>query len=101
MSDKAFTAGQKEWLKRRDAARANKPNAWAYFKNIALTVDGVLCVGMSYNHDLQRYSCTYLIGEDGKIDTEGDSHRWDAEGGALTDCADLNLGSVSDSIYKC
>jgi len=101
MSDKKFTVGQKKWLELREAARASKPNAWAYFKNIALTVDGMLCVGMSYSAEWRRYSCTYLLGEDGKINTEGDSRRWDCEGGSLDGGSDLNLETVSDAIYKC
>ena len=100
MTDKEFTAGQKEWLKRRTAARQNEPNAHAYFNNIALTVDGVLCVGMSYSRDWRYFGCTYTMNDDGSINRETGSHRWDIEGGALTDCADLNLKSISDGIYK-
>ncbi len=94
-----YTPAQKEWLKRRGAVAAGKPNAIACFKNIALTVDGVLCLGMSYSAEHRRYSCTYT--ETDGVRDFGGSHLWDCEGGSL-DCAvsDLNMKTIHESVRR-
>lgn len=94
-----YTAGEQKYLARQQAVKAGKPNAIAYFKNVALTVDGALCLGMSYSVEHRRYSCTYT--ETDSVRDFGGSHCWDVEGGSL-DCAvsDLNMKTIHESVRK-
>ena len=90
------TIDQTQWLKMRDDAKAGRPNAASRFNNSALTLDGQLCIGMTHNVKLMRYSCTYLQ-TDGIRDFGG-SYSWDSEGGSLDGLSDLNLKTIQDGI---
>lgn len=90
------TIDQTQWLKMRDDAKAGKPNAAIRFNNSALTVDGQLCIGMTHNIKLKRYSCTYL--QTGGIRDFGGARSWDLEGGSLDELSDLNLKTVQDGV---
>lgn len=92
-----YTPGEAEYLKRKAAVVAGKPNAYTYFKNVALTIDGVLCLGMTYSFERQCYSCTYT--ETDGVRDFGGSHRWDKEGVSLDSIiSDLDLESVNDGV---
>lgn len=90
------TVDQTQWLKMREDAKAGRPNAVIRFNNSALTADGQLCIGMTYNIKLIRYSCTYLQ-TDGVRDFGG-ACSWDVEGGSLDGLSNLNLGTIQDGI---
>lgn len=90
------TIGQKEWLKRRQNVKDGKPNAIAYFKNVAVTLAGDLVVGLSYHRELERYSCSAI-----EFDGIRYNHpkRWNKQGIALdVDLSDLNLASVHTDV---
>lgn len=94
-----YTPGEAEYAKRKADVKAGKPNAGIYFKNIAVTVDGILCIGMTYSFERKCYSCTYT--EIDGVRDFGGSHRWDKEGGSLDgSISNLNLASVSDGVRK-
>lgn len=89
---KDYTPGEAEYAAVRLAVKAGRPNAYTYFKNMAVTLAGDLVLGLSYNIDLERYSCSAI-----KIDgvRYNDPKRWDKFGKALdADLSDLKLGSV-------
>ena len=90
------TVDQTQWLKMRDDAKAGKTNAAIRFNNSALTVDGQLCIGMTHNIKLRRYSCTYLQ-TDGVRDFGG-ACSWDSEGGSMDGLSDLNLKTIQDGV---
>ena len=94
MSD--HTAEQTQWLKMRDDAKASKPNAAMRFQNMALTTDGQLCIGMTHDIKLRRYSCTHLQ-TDGVRDFSG-ACSWDNEGGSLDGLSDLNIATIQDGV---
>ena len=91
-----YTAGEIKYAARQQAVKAGKANAMTYFKNVAVTKAGDFIIGLSYNLDLQRYSCS-------AIEIDGirfnDPHRWSKDGIALGgDCSDLNISSVHTSV---
>ena len=91
-----YTAGEQKYLARQQAVKAGRSNAMTYFKNVAVTKAGDFVIGLSYNIDLQRYSCSAI-----EIDgiRHNDPCRWDKEGGALDDAvSDLVLKSVNDGV---
>lgn len=97
MSDKNHTQEQREWLKAREDAKAHKPLAAARFNRLALTIDGELCLGMSYSVEWRRYSCRYM-----QINGErlNEPSRWDENGVSLEGRSDLNMGTVQPGIDK-
>ena len=91
-----YTAGEQKYLARQLAVKAGKANAMTYFKNAAVTKAGDFVIGLSYNIDLQRYSCS-------AIEIDGlrfnDPRRWSKDGIALdSDLSDLVLGSVHSGV---
>ncbi|MGP9511104.1 hypothetical protein ACT3RN_00735 [Psychrobacter sp. AOP5-GZ1-6] len=89
-----YTPGEQKYLARQQALKAGKPNAMTYFKNVAVTKAGDFVIGLTYNIDLQRYSCSAI-----EIDgiRHNDPMQWDKEGGALDD--DLSA-LVIDSVHS-
>ena len=91
-----YTAGEQKYLARQQAVKAGRPNAMTYFKNVAVTKAGDFVIGLSYNIDLQRYSCSAIEIDGVRFN---DPHRWDKDGIALDDdLSDLVLGSVHTSV---
>lgn len=67
-----------------------------YFKNVAVTKAGDFIIGLSYNLELQRYSCSAIEIDGVRFN---DPRRWDKSGIALdSDCSDLNINSVHTSV---
>lgn len=92
-----YTAGETKYAARQQAVKAGKPNAMTYFKNVAVTKAGDFVIGLTYNIDLQRYSCS-AIEIDGARDN-GKLCSWDKDGNALDeDLSDLNINSVHTSV---
>lgn len=94
-----YTLGETEFAKCVAALNAGAPNAYVYRKNIAVTEAGDLVIGLTYNIELRRYSCTAIeidgVRDNGKLCT------WDAEGGALeADLSPLNIESVHEGVSK-
>lgn len=90
------TSGQIEYDRRQAAANANKPNAHAYFNNVALTFAGELCVGMTHSKTNNRFSCTYT-GKASERDF-GDSRQWDLQGFSMDGLSDLDLSTIQSGI---
>lgn len=91
-----YTAGEAKYAARQLAVKAGKPNAMTYFKNVAVTKAGDFVIGLSYNLDLQRYSCSAIEIDGVRFN---DPRRWDKSGIALdSDCSDLNINSVHTSV---
>lgn len=86
-----INGGYAEWQDRKSALKAGKPNAYVYFKNIAVTIDDDLCLGMSYNIALQRYSCSAIKSNGVRAN---DPHRWDKYGVSLDGLSDLNMDTI-------
>lgn len=92
-----YTPGEQKYLARQQALKAGKPNAMTYFKNVAVTKAGDFVIGLTYNIDLQRYSCS-AIEIDGVRDN-GKLCEWDKSGNALyDDVSDLLLASVHSGV---
>lgn len=92
-----YTQGEQKYLARQQALKAGKPNAMTYFKNVAVTKAGDFVIGLTYNIDLQRYSCS-AIEIDGVRDN-GKLCEWDKSGNALyDDVSDLLLASVHSGV---
>ena len=92
-----YTPGERKFADLVKAVKAGKPNAVIYRKNSAVTLAGDLVIGLSYNIDLQRYSCS-AIEIDGVRDN-GKLCSWDKSGIALyDDLSDLVLGSVHSGV---
>lgn len=92
-----YTPGETKYAARQQAVNAGRPNAMTYFKNVAVTKAGDFIIGLSYNIDLQRYSCS-AIEIDG-VRNNGKVCEWDREGGALyDDLSALNIDSVHTSV---
>lgn len=93
MKDPAdYTPGEREYMERKQAVIDGKPNAYTYFRNVAVTLAGDLVLGLSYSIEWERYSCS-------AIEIDGIRYnnpcRWTKEGGAMDcDLSPLNLGSV-------
>jgi len=93
---KDYTAGEAEYLKRKAAALAGKPLAEMYFKSIAVTEDGQLCIGMTYSNEWRRYSCSAMIIDSTRVN---EPRRWNKAGYSLDDgLSDLNMDSVHSSV---
>lgn len=91
-----YTKGEAKYLARQQAVKAGRPNAMTYFKNVAVTKAGDFIIGLSYNLDLQRYSCSAIEIDGVRFN---DPCRWDKSGKALDcDFSDLRLGSVHTSV---
>lgn len=91
-----YTPGERKFADLVKAVKAGKPNAAIYRKNSAVTLAGDLVIGLSYNIDLQRYSCSAIEIDGVRFN---DPHRWDKDGIALdSDCSDLNINSVHTSV---
>lgn len=93
-----YTAGERKYADLKKAVKAGKPNAIIYLKNSAVTEAGDFVIGLTYNIDLQRYSCSAI-----EIDgiRHNDPCRWDKSGKALDDgLSDLVLKSVNDGVRK-
>ena len=91
-----YTAGEQKYLACQLALKAGKPNAYAYLVNSAVTKDGDFVIGLSYNMDLQRYSCS-AIEHDGI--RYNNPCRWDKQGKSLDcDISDLLMGSVHEGV---
>ena len=91
-----YTPGEQKYLARQQAVKAGRPNAMTYFKNVAVTKAGDFIIGLSYNLDLQRYSCSAIEIDGVRFN---DPCRWDKSGKALEgDVSDLILGSVHSSV---
>lgn len=90
------TSGQIEYDRRKKNADDNKHNGHAYFNNIALTVAGELCVGMTHSKTNFYYSCTYT----GKASERnfGDSRRWNLQGRSLDGLSDLDMTTLQAGI---
>ena len=91
-----YTPGEAKYAARQLAVKAGKANAMTYFKNVAVTLAGDFVIGLSYNIDLQRYSCSAI-----EIDGLRFNHpcRWSKDGIALDgDLSDLLLSSVHTSV---
>lgn len=91
------TIEQEEWLQLRNDAKAGKGNAAMRLNSMALTIDGEMCIGMSYSNEWRRYSCTYM-----QIDSKrlNEPSRWDSQGISLEGRSDLNMGTVQDGVRK-
>lgn len=91
-----YTPGEQKYLARQLAVKAGKPNAMTYFKNVAVTKAGDFIIGLSYNFDLQRYSCSAIEIDGVRFN---DPCRWDKDGIALDDdLSALNIDSVHTSV---
>ena len=91
-----YTPGEAKYAARQQAVKAGRPNAMTYFKNVAVTKAGDFVIGLSYNLELQRYSCSAIEIDGVRFN---DPHRWDKDGIALDDdLSDLVLGSVHTSV---
>lgn len=91
-----YTAGEQKYAARQLAVKAGKPNAMTYFKNVAVTLAGDFIIGLSYNLDLQRYSCSAIEIDGVRFN---DPCRWDKSGNALDcDLSDLNVSSVHSGV---
>lgn len=91
-----YTPGEAKYAARQLAVKAGKANAMTYFKNVAVTLAGDFVIGLSYNIDLQRYSCSAIEIDGVRFN---DPHRWDKSGKAMDcDLSDLVLGSVHTSV---
>lgn len=92
-----YTAGERKFADLVAALKAGKTNAMIYRKNSAVTEAGDFVIGLSYNRELQRYSCS-AIEIDGVRDN-GKLCSWNENGNALDDdLSDLVLGSVSSNV---
>lgn len=91
-----YTKGEAKYLARQLAVKAGRPNAMTYFKNVAVTKAGDFVIGLSYNLELQRYSCSAIEIDGVRFN---DPCRWDKSGKALEgDVSDLVMGSVHTSV---
>ena len=96
---KDYTPGERKYADLVKALKAGKPNAYVYRKNSAVTLAGDFVIGLSYNIELRRYSCSAIeidgVRNNAKLCT------WDAEGGALeADLSDLRLATVHEGVSK-
>ena len=91
-----YTAGEAKYAARQLAVKAGRPNAMTCFKNVAVTKAGDFIIGLSYNLELQRYSCSAI--EINRV-RYNNPCRWDKSGQAIDDdLSDLVIGSVHTSV---
>ena len=91
-----YTAGEHKYAARQLAVKAGKPNAMTYFKNVAVTKAGDFIIGLSYNIDLQRYSCSAIEIDGVRFN---DPCRWSKDGEPLdSNLSALNIGSVHSGV---
>lgn len=91
-----YTPGENEYMERKQAVTDGKPNAYTYFRNVAVTLAGDLVIGLSYSIEWERYSCSAI-----KIDgvRYNNPCRWSKNGKAMDcDLSDLNVGSVHEAV---
>lgn len=93
-----YTLDEQEWERRMLAAKANKPNAHAYFNNVALTKAGELCLGMTHDTQHNHYSCTYM--EVNGVRDFGGCRRWNLQGHSLDGLSALRLSTVQVGVRK-
>lgn len=86
-----YTIEQQRWLDMRAAAEANKPNAATMFNNLALTMDGELCIGMTHDTARKTYSCSYIERDGVRYMT---SRKWQEDGSSVDGDSDLNLKTI-------
>ena len=91
-----YTAGEAKYAARRQAVKDGKPNAYTYFRNVAVTLAGDYVIGLTYNIKLQRYSCSAIEINGVRFN---DPMRWDKSGKAIDcDCSDLLIDSVHEGV---
>lgn len=87
-----YTPGEAKYAARQQAVKAGKPNAAIYFKNVAVTLAGDFIIGLTYNFDLQRYSCSAIEIDGVRFNNP---MRWSKDGEPLDDdLSALNISSV-------
>lgn len=89
------TPEQELWADMQADAKANKPNANVAFNNTALTVAGVLCIGMTHDKTNGRYCCSYTQLNCQRLYA---SRRWDLKGRSLDGLEDLDLDTVQQGV---
>lgn len=66
-----YTPGERKYANLAKAHKAGKPNAYTYLKNSAVTLAGEFIIGLSYNNELRRYSCSVIeidgVRDNGKL----------------------------------
>lgn len=98
MSEKEHTPEQKRWLAMREKIRSGDDADYYVFRNLALNMNGDMCIGMSYSVEWQRYSCTHT--DRNGVRDFGGSYRWDKNGISLDGDIDLNMKTVQQGIRK-
>ena len=88
-----YTPGEAKYAARQQAVKAGKPNAAIYFKNVAVTMAGDLCIGMTHNKTWSYYSCTYT--QAGGVRDFAGSRSWSLSGVSNDGFSDLDLSTVS------
>lgn len=74
-------------------AKAGKPNKHLLLNNLALTMAGDLCIGMTHNKTWSYYSCTYT--QAGGVRDFAGSRSWSLSGVSNDGFSDLDLSTVS------
>ncbi|MDO5769738.1 MAG: hypothetical protein Q4P13_09555 [Psychrobacter sp.] len=87
---------KKYWQLREDAAN-NLPNADIYLRNIALTVDGSLCLGMTHNVTWGYYTARYI--QRGGL-RKAVNLQWDLSGKSADGFSDLDMNTVSRGMNR-
>lgn len=91
-----YTPGERKFADLVKAVKAGKPNAAIYRKNSAVSLAGDFIIGLSYNIDLQRYSCSAIEIDGVRFN---DPKRWDKDGEPLdSNLSALNINSVHTSV---
>jgi len=67
------------------------------FKNSALTVDGVLCIGMTHNMQRGYLGCTYT--QLNGVRDFGGARRWALNGVSTDGLSDLDLSTVQVGVH--
>lgn len=87
-----YTPGERKFSDLVKAVKAGKPNAAIYRKNSAVTLAGDFIIGLTYNFDLQRYSCSAIEIDGVRFNNP---MRWSKDGEPLDDdLSALNISSV-------
>lgn len=90
------TNGQIEYDRCKEAASKHKTNAQLSFNNMALTLAGELCVGMTHSKTNSYYSCTYTgIPSERRFD---DCRKWNLKGDSLDGLSDLDMTTIQTGI---
>ena len=88
-------AEQLRWLKMRKAYRANQYNRCYGFQNLAMDMDGQLCIGMTHNQTWGYYSASYIESGGERLSTP---KQWDMGGMSLDKTADLNMKTIHKGV---